>query len=223
MKYIQKVARATTSYFSDIYYCVKHYPYETLVISLVIFLLVYAIYLRLFGIKGTWSKNWRAELSYVRSRLMEKENGGGHARHQRYVSPNLSLPQQTPPHKSNNGKESAGEQECRRVLENIYKRPFNKIRPGFLRNYITERSNLEIDCYNDDLKLGVEYNGIQHYQYTPYFHTTKDAFYNQKYRDDMKKRLCKEQGVVLIEVPYTVRVHDIEPYLVRELRRANMF
>jgi hypothetical protein len=41
---------------------------------------------------------------------------------------------------------------------------------------------------------------------------------NQKYRDDMKKRICRDYGINLIEVPYTVKIHEIEPYLKRELR-----
>lgn len=109
-------------------------------------------------------------------------------------------------------KESAGEMECRRVAEKLTGKSFPKKRPDFLRNDIT-RSNLEIDCYCDELKLGIEYNGIQHYQYNPHFHASKDAFYNLKYRDQMKTRLCAENGVKLIIVPYTVRIDDIEDYL----------
>lgn len=112
--------------------------------------------------------------------------------------------------------ESKGEMECRRVVEEYTGKPFPKARPNFLRNEITGGShNLELDCFNSDLKIAVEYNGEQHYKYIPYFHKTKDAFYNLKYRDDMKKRLCSKNGVRLIVVPYTVK--DIKSYLRAEL------
>jgi len=113
-------------------------------------------------------------------------------------------------------RESSGEMECRRVAEMLTGRPFPKKRPDFLRNSVTD-ANLEIDCYCDELKIGIEYNGKQHYHYTPYFHSSKDAFYTTKYRDEMKARLCKENGVNLIIVPYTVDIKDIEEYLKQKL------
>ena len=54
--------------------------------------------------------------------------------------------------------------------------------------------NLELDCFNKELRIGLEYNGVQHYKYVPYFHKNKEAFLNQKYRDDMK-----EEYVEIIE------------------------
>ena len=117
-------------------------------------------------------------------------------------------------------KESKGEQKCREVMERLFKKLFNKCRPDFLNNPVTGGSyNCEIDCYCDDLKLGVEYSGKQHYEYIPYFHKNKEAFYNQKYRDFFKKKACKENGVTLIEVPYTVKIDDIESYLKTELQK----
>ena len=77
-----------------------------------------------------------------------------------------------------------------------------------------------MDCYNRDLRLAVEYNGAQHYKYIPYFHRNKEHFVNQKYRDDMKRRICRDQGINLIEVPYTVKIEDIYGFLKRELQRS---
>ena len=49
--------------------------------------------------------------------------------------------------KKNVPKESKGEIECKRVLEKIFNKPFNKIRPQFLNNMVTGGNyNLEIDC-----------------------------------------------------------------------------
>ena len=119
---------------------------------------------------------------------------------------------------SKNIKKSKGETECRRVLKQIFKRDFPSIRPSFLCNQITGgRYNLEIDCYNEELRLGVEYNGVQHYKYVPFFHRNKEAFKNQQYRDELKRIKCRENGVVLIEVPYTVGFDNIELYLTKTL------
>jgi hypothetical protein len=112
--------------------------------------------------------------------------------------------------------ESKGETECRRAVETLTGKPFPKARPNFMMNGVSGH-NLELDCYNDELKIAVEYNGEQHYKYIPYFHTSKDAFYNLKYRDDMKKRLCNQNGITLITVPYTVNNEDIEKYIKNNL------
>ena len=118
-------------------------------------------------------------------------------------------------------KKSSGENECRRVLENIFNLPFISSRPDFLKNPITKSYNLELDCYNKDLHLAVEYNGKQHYEYTPYFHKSMDAFRNQQYRDDIKKRLCLENNVNLIIIPYTVKISNIKQFLIKELKKIN--
>ena len=114
--------------------------------------------------------------------------------------------------KSSNEFQSKGEKECKKSIEEITRKPFSKHRPSFLRNEITGK-NLELDCYNDELKLAIEYNGIQHYEYTPIFHKNKDVFYNTKYRDKMKETLCQQNGIKLIVVPYTVKLQDIKSYI----------
>lgn len=115
-------------------------------------------------------------------------------------------------------KESKGEARSRAFVENYFVRRFPSCRPDFLNNPVTgSKHNLELDCYNAELALAIEYNGRQHYEYTPFFHKNKEAFYNQKYRDDMKRRMCQQAGITLIEVPYNVG--NIEEYLLQELRR----
>lgn len=114
-------------------------------------------------------------------------------------------------------KDSKLELKAKFILENIFRRPFVKIRPDFLRNEVTGY-NLEIDLYNDDLRLGVEINGDQHYKFIPFFHRNIDAFRNQRYRDEMKKVKCKKEGITLIEVPYKVGEEGLKAYLIEKLR-----
>ena len=105
------------------------------------------------------------------------------------------------------------------TLEKIFKKRFDKERPDFLKNPVTKNFNLEIDCFNRELNLGVEVNGIQHYKYVPYFHKNFEAFRNQQYRDELKRRMCKDEGIILIEVPYTVKIKDLDSFLIDELRK----
>ncbi|QIH04927.1 Uyr/REP helicase [Dasineura jujubifolia toursvirus 2a] len=125
------------------------------------------------------------------------------------------------PYRENNN-ESVGERICRDHIEKRFGKRFNKSRPDFLKNPITN-TNLEIDCFSEELKLGIEYNGKQHYEFVPRFHKNKNDLYNQKYRDDIKRRLCYENGVDLIEVPYTVSPESIPLYIDSELQRIGRF
>ena len=113
---------------------------------------------------------------------------------------------------SGNSKESKGERASKAAAERIFGKPFIKVRPDFLRNVVTNH-NLELDVYNEELKLAIEYSGRQHYEFVPFFHKNYEAFLNQKYRDEMKKNKCKEQGIQLIEIPYTVKLEDIESFI----------
>lgn len=109
------------------------------------------------------------------------------------------------------------ELQAKFILENIFKQPFVKVRPDFLRNDVTGY-NLELDLYNPNLKLAVEINGDQHYKFIPFFHRNKDAFTKQRYRDEMKKWKCQQAGLTLIDVPYSVGEKGLKPYLVKRLR-----
>ena len=103
------------------------------------------------------------------------------------------------------------------ILEDIFKTNFTKIRPDFLRNPVTGK-NLEIDLYNDQLKLGVEIDGTQHKKYTPFFHRNKDHFYTQMYRDEIKKMQCAKHGITLINIDYDVGDKNLRSELVKQLR-----
>lgn len=125
----------------------------------------------------------------------------------------LSRPQPRPQ------KTSRGEMECKKFVEFYFQRPFVRIRPDFLTNPITNNA-LELDVYNDELKLAVEYNGSQHYNFNKMMHqNSRDRFQNQQYRDYIKKNLCRENGIELIVVPYTIKVEDIPQYLYKELEK----
>jgi hypothetical protein len=163
--------------------------FEIVIVLCIIFFILLAIYRK--GKKGTWSSTY----NYNKSSVSKQKDSF-----------------KKPP------KESSGERECRRVLQKIFNKPFSNQRPDFLNNPVTGgRFNLELDCYEESLRLALEYNGVQHYKFVPYFHKNKEAFYNQKYRDDMKRRICKDNKINLIEVPNTVNIDKIEGFIMDKL------
>lgn len=107
---------------------------------------------------------------------------------------------------------SKPEKICRRTLEKIYKKKFSRIRPDWLRNPKTGR-NLEIDCYNDELKIGLEYNGVQHYKWPNFTKMSRQQFLDQVDRDHFKINKCDEMGVYLITVPYNIPNRLIPDYI----------
>jgi hypothetical protein len=102
---------------------------------------------------------------------------------------------------------------CCKALEEIFNKPFTSVRPGWLRNPETN-GTLEIDCYNEELKIGVEYNGMQHYVYPNIYHKTQEEFIKLVRRDQYKHNKCDENGVYLITVPYNVPQHKIKEYII---------
>lgn len=104
------------------------------------------------------------------------------------------------------------EDKCRQIFEDIFKKPFPKIRPDFLKNKKSGK-NLELDGYNKDLNLAFEYQGAQHYNFTPYFHKTQEDFAEQVYRDKLKQEICDEKGIMLVTIPYNVPYEDLRDYI----------
>ena len=177
--------------------------YEILIGSCLVIILVLALFK--IGKKGTWSS------SYNFDQYTNDKNT-----HSKLFNNNTVK------------KTSSGELECRRVLRKIFNKPFDTSRPNFLRNPVTSSSskngfngdsfNLELDCFEPSLRLGIEYQGAQHYKYIPYFHKNKESFRNQQYRDELKRRMCRDNRINLIEVPHTVKIHQIESYLRQQLK-----
>lgn len=105
------------------------------------------------------------------------------------------------------------EEQCRAVLESLFPgHHFPSCRPSWLVNPRTGRS-LELDGYNEELRLAFEYNGEQHYVYPNKFHRSPDEFLDYKRRDLIKRLLCDQHGVYLLVIPYTVPVVSLRSYI----------
>ncbi len=112
--------------------------------------------------------------------------------------------------------ESKGEALCRKILTDIYKKPFLKVRPAFLKNPETGR-NLELDGYNKELQIAFEYNGIQHYIYPNWIHKNKKDFMGQIRRDQYKIKVCNHLNIYLITIPYKISHNKIYNYIINHL------
>lgn len=73
--------------------------------------------------------------------------------------------------------------------------------------------NLELDIYNKMHRVAIEYNGPQHYKYNKKY--WKNMYLYAKYIQNSlaKKRICEENGVDLIVIPYTVSNKVLKDYI----------
>lgn len=89
------------------------------------------------------------------------------------------------------------------IVKSIYPnfQTYHHYRPDFL-------NGLEIDIFIRELNLGIEYQGIQHFK--PFNHLGgKESYEKLKIRDELKRKLCQQQGVRLIYINYYEDVSEI--------------
>jgi hypothetical protein len=170
---------------------------------LIICLVLFAVFWFIWGGKHTYEfigvkPLQTPEIKYIQDDSMTQGNS--------YAVQRMNTQQQ-----SNIPKTSKGEEVVSEVFQDILQREIKRnIRPDFLRNPETGKS-LELDCYNPEYKIAVEYNGIQHYKFPSAYHKTEKEFYAQLYRDRLKKKLCEDAGVYLIPIPYWVDMCVSDP------------
>ncbi len=100
---------------------------------------------------------------------------------------------------------SKGELRLGQILQQIYPDHafIHNYRPDWLRNtLIPNGRNLELDYYCEELKLGAEFQGKQHYEFIDKFHVHPIDVQYQIAKDRLKVKLCKQHGVKLLVVPY---------------------
>ena len=109
------------------------------------------------------------------------------------------------------------EEHCRSILEQLYPGlKFATCRPDFLKNPLTGE-NLELDCFNEQVLIALEYQGIQHYRYPNPFHKSEEEFRKLIIKDEYKKQVCQQIGIILITVPFSIPKPDIEKFITYRL------
>lgn len=101
-----------------------------------------------------------------------------------------------------------GERICRIFFEQYFNKPFPKTRPEWLKTDLN--STLELDGFNVELKIAFEYQGIQHYKVDGFFIKTAQQL-DKRIKDDLlKSKLCAENNIKLIVIPYLKSLVDLD-------------
>lgn len=110
------------------------------------------------------------------------------------------------------------EQIVRHTIEMLLNKTFPKYKNDWLINPKTGRK-LELDMYNEELKLCIEHDGLQHFIPVKNFGGEK-AFQKNLERDLIKNKLCTEHGVKMIRVPalfFKLPLKNLKPFLKEQL------
>ena len=113
---------------------------------------------------------------------------------------------------------SKSERRFQREIERRTGIVFKKVRPDWLKNPLTHEC-MELDMYDDDRKLAIEYNGIQHYDFPNPFHKSLQEFVAQQQRDAAKATICRERGVALISVKASNIYAEVK-YAIDEMKKV---
>lgn len=105
---------------------------------------------------------------------------------------------------------SISENICNYIFVKLFEVPF---RSTYLKMF---GHCLELDGFNEDLKIAFEYNGYQHYKKNRFVNNDKDLEY-RKHLDELKVKYCKLNNITLIVIPYTIKHIDIVDFIKHEL------
>jgi hypothetical protein len=111
------------------------------------------------------------------------------------------------------------EQRFREIIEEILHTKFPKKKPKWLVN--ENRNRLELDGYNEDLKIAFEYQGIQHFQKVSYFGDTEKKFEKRQKHDEIKRELCKSKNILLICPTYDLKEDDYKEFILKNIPNIN--
>jgi hypothetical protein len=116
-------------------------------------------------------------------------------------------------------KNDLGENTVRQIFEIIFDSSFKRVRPLFLKTI--KGGRLELDGFNEELKIAFEHHGRHHYKVS-HFSKSKHILKQRIKLDTLKEKLCKKNGIKLIVVPEVgeyVALNDLYRFIVTELKK----
>jgi very-short-patch-repair endonuclease len=113
--------------------------------------------------------------------------------------------------------ESKGERKLSLILDNNHiQYEKQKTFVGCMSKGKKKCRKYPFDFYLPKYNLVIEFDGIQHFQPVNFW-GGKDSFESQKVRDEIKNQFCKDMGINIIRIPYTMKNNDVESFIKKEL------
>lgn len=111
-------------------------------------------------------------------------------------------------------KGSKSEEIARTTLEQLFGKKFPKKKPKWLKN--SRGFQMELDGFCEDLRIAFEYQGIQHFKQDHWGTDTEQ----RKTDDYLKRLLCTERNILLIELTYQDEYIDFPRLIEKQLKAA---
>lgn len=105
------------------------------------------------------------------------------------------------------------------IIEKITQKKFKSIHPDWLRDPEMDVP-LELDGYNDELKVAVEVQGPGHIKPIP--GESYEKYLRRITRDQYKKEQCAKHGITLIVMDYRISPHNMWSYIKSRLFDAKV-
>lgn len=102
-------------------------------------------------------------------------------------------------------KQTKSEAYAIKCLEEITGKKFLTVRPKWLNNY-------ELDGYNKELGIALEFSGPLHTHWYP-AKESYEIYYGRVIRDQYKKEICKKKNICLIEIDMSLPKKLYKDYL----------
>lgn len=105
--------------------------------------------------------------------------------------------------------QSKGELEIQNYLECNNIKYFSQFKVPIDQS-INHSGKAYVDFYIPEYNTFIEYNGIQHYEYVPYFHSGGIIdFEKQQQRDSYIEQYCKEKNIKLLQISYQDNIFNV--------------
>jgi hypothetical protein len=102
------------------------------------------------------------------------------------------------------------------VTEEVFNVKFLKKRPKWLIN--DKGNRMELDGYNEDLRIAFEYQGRQHFEIVSHFKDTKKDFAKRQKHDKIKKEICLEKNILLLCPTYELDEKDYRYFIYESMK-----
>tara|TARA_Y100000816_G_scaffold291725_1_gene284057 strand:- start:1238 stop:2407 length:1170 start_codon:yes stop_codon:yes gene_type:complete len=116
-----------------------------------------------------------------------------------------------------------GERMTRIAFQKIFKKEFKKQIPKWLKT--KENTPLELDGYNEELKLAFEHRGLQYYKNKDFFNKRWKTKGKKRYLENskLKEKICKNKITLIIvpAVPEIIHPLKLKDFIKKKLKNSN--